>query len=299
MKTPKIVTMGYAAMDYLHRVERYPKRGEKMRITESIRACGGQCATAAIALKFWGSAVRFVGKIGDDEQGEFVRNALVSAGLDADSILTVSGCGTQHAEIIVDAETGERTIFWDRSHKLDLKITDLKREWFDAVDLLLVDGHEIEADIQAASWVRDSGGTVILDAEEPDAVNPDLIPLVNIAIASSDFGSKTYHIDDPRKVIGKLRALGVAIAGVTLGNQGVIADWGAGLMRFPAIPVQAVDTTGAGDIFHAGIVFGMSCGWQIHDTFQYANTAAGLSCQYLGGQHGIAPRETIEDYLQS
>lgn len=274
-------------MDHLFIVSTYPDRGSKCRIIQSARVTGGQAVTAASALHRWGVRVRCIARVGDDPAGERIREDLGKEGIPLDSILCTARAHTQQASICVDRGNGERTIFWERDPALNLDCGDLKRDWFRGVDWLMIDGHEPSADRQACDWVKAEGGRILLDAEALGEAREWLLPNVDVCIASSDFGLIEFGDSDPERTLDRLADYGIPIAAITLGKDGAICDVGGDRFRVPGLPVMAVDTTGAGDIFHAGFVYGMLHRLPPRTCFDLANRAAALSCRYLGGRPGI------------
>ncbi|MBN1551886.1 hypothetical protein JW979_10470, partial [bacterium] len=264
---PVTAVLGYIAIDDMHIIDEFPRRGEKSRIRTSMKFTGGQAATAAIALHRWGCPVRLIGAIGDDTNGSVAINTLIAEGIDAEFISIRNNALTQHAVIVVDILSGERTIFWQRHENLNLTTLDVKKDWLDQCRMLLIDGHEMKADLQAVEWIKSNGGKVVLDAEEAAEGWETLFPMVDVVVVSSDFGRRYLNCESPENVVNKLRSMGCACVGVTLGNQGYIADWGDGLIVAGSLNVAVKDTTGAGDIFHAGIVFGMLNCWTFDKAF--------------------------------
>ncbi len=283
----RVVTMGYAAMDHLFVVDSYPDRGSKCRILQSVSATGGQAVTAASALSRWGIRVRCIARIGDDPDASRIREDLDRDAIPLDSILSTCGARTQKASICVDRRNGERTIFWERDPELNLGIGDLRHEWFRGVEWLMIDGHEAEADILACDWVKADGGRILLDAETIGDAHESLLKRVDACIASSDFGLNEFGVSDPEQTLDRLRGYSIPIVAVTLGKDGAICDVAGDRFRVPGVQVAAVDTTGAGDIFHAGFIYGMLHHFSPRTCFELANRAAALSCRFLGGRHGI------------
>ena len=292
-----IVVLGYAAFDHLFEIQDFPQPGTKCSIRNERFECGGQAATAAAAIARWGCRTRFVGRVGDDEAGKISVESLSALGVVTDSALVTKDVPTQYAYIFTDTTSGERTIFWNRHEQLNLRPSDLDRRWFQNARVLLIDGHEPAADIQAARWLREQSGIVILDAETIGPGRDTLLSLTDICFASSDFGRHEFSESDPAVVISLLRDHGVKIAGMTLGNQGAIADWGNGLKKFPPLPVQAIDTTGAGDIFHAALAYASLHLFPVEEMIRFANVAAGLSCRFRGGREGIPSLTDIQKHM--
>lgn len=293
------VTLGYASMDHFIQVASYPEMGWKIPFHSLSVMGGGQAATGAIALSRWGVRTRYVGRVGGDSTGDRAIEWLIRENVIADSALKTPGVTSQTAFIIVPADCGERTVIWNRHPDLNLRATDLRKEWFDGVRVLFTDGHELDAAVQAAQWVKSHGGLVVLDAEHIGSAREELLGITDIAVGSEDFGRREFSTDDPEETIAILRGYGVAVAGVTLGSRGSIVDWGAGIRRFRAVTVDAVDTTGAGDIYHAALAYGALQSMPPHKMISFASVAASLSCRALGGRSAIPSLEEIAECLNT
>ena len=293
---PEIVTLGFCSIDYLFQIDRYPLSGEKIQLKTFEFQGGGQAATAAIALSCWGCDVRFVGRVGDDQPGSLSLSWLQENRVCTDAVIVTPETKTQFAIIAIDQSNGERTIFWHRPKNLNLTLEDLRPEWFENIKVLLEDAHEIDAAIYAAERVSSHGGKVVLDAEEIGPGRDHLLSFADVCVGSSDFGAKEFGEQDPEKTIKILRGFGVKIAGVTLGCNGCIADWGRGIRKFPGMKINALDTTGAGDIFHAALAFGVFKQWAPEKIFPFANVCAALSCCRIGGRSGIPSKSELMRY---
>jgi len=298
-KNVEIVTLGYSSMDHFICVNRFPDMGSKSPFYNSEIMGGGQAATAAVALSRWGANTRYIGRVGGDQTGQQSIDWLEENGVIADSALKTPGVTSQTAYILVPDDSGERTVIWRREPGLDLNSADLKTEWFNSASVLFVDGHELEASVTAAKWIKNKGGTVVLDAEHIGTRREELLSLVDIAVGSEDFGKREFKSKSHEDTIGILRKYGVKIAGVTLGKKGSILDWGEGIRNFRACEVNVVDTTGAGDIFHAALAYGALRKMGYKKMISFASVAASLSCRVLGGRSGIPALQEIEQRLEA
>ncbi|MBN1295292.1 carbohydrate kinase family protein [bacterium] len=293
------VTLGYASIDHFIRVEKFPRLGQKIPFHGYSVMGGGQAATAAVALARWGLSVRCIGRVGGDETGDRAIQWLQDEHVVTDSMIKTPGLTSQTAYIIVPDDCGERTVIWNRQPGLNLRPADLRKEWFDGVSVLFLDGHEIDAAVTAARWVKQQGGKVVLDAEHIGVERDSLLAHTDIAFGSEDFGMREFGVSDPIETIGILRGYGIPLAGVTLGARGSLADWGEGIRRFSAVPVRAIDTTGAGDIYHAALTYGILHGMPWEHLISFASIAASLSCRALGGRAAIPSLEEITEHTVS
>jgi len=202
-------------------------------------------------------------------------------------MVTKKGVRSQFAIILVPENGGERTILWKRDVSVNLKISDIKKRDIVRGRILHVDGHEIDAALHAVRWASEKGMHVVFDAEKVLKGTKELIRLTNSLITSEDFPEMFTGIKNKRKALKALKSLGPQFVATTLGNKGVLGFDGKKFLRIPRIPVQVMDTTGAGDVFHAGYIYGLLKGWNFSERLHFANRAAALKCRFLGGRKGI------------
>lgn len=289
-----VVGIGLNAIDYLVALPRFPVPGEKLRMSAFKREGGGQVATALVALSRWGYRCKYVGNVGDDEHGRLSSLLLSQEGIDLGHVRTVPGASSQFAVILVEEKTGERTILWDRDPQIRVSPEDLPLDDIRRARALLLDGHDVPSAIAAARTARTAGVPVVLDAEKVQEGTEELLPLCDHIVAAGHFpgllipGASAE--DGARKI---LRRYAPRTSTVTLGRHGAFGCDGQEEIFSPSIRLEAVDTTGAGDIFHAGFLFALLGGLPFRDILAFANTAAGLSCRGMGGRAAIPTIEEI------
>jgi len=294
-----VTGIGLNAIDYLCVVPRFPEPGEKLRMSAFARQGGGQVATALCALRRWGLSAVYCGNVGDDEHGRLSLSLLAAEGVDLSHARTVPGAVSQFAVILVDGRSGERTILWERPPELRIRPEDIPCEAIRSSRALLLDGHDVDASIAAARAARAAGVPVVLDAEKVQEGTDELLRLADHVVASTDFparwlGAAVPPEDAVREIFARCAP---RTAVVTLGERGAVGFDGRELVRSPAVPVRAVDTTGAGDIFHAGFLFALLAGMPFPRILAFANAAAGLSCRGLGGRGNIPSLGEIGEAL--
>jgi sugar/nucleoside kinase (ribokinase family) len=274
-------------VDDLFVVPHYPRFNSKVRIQRCQRQGGGQVATAMVALARWGLRTRYVGKVGDDERGRFSMEGIRAEGVDVSAVAVEPGASNQYAFIIVDAESGERTILWDRDERLDYREGELDREAVCSGRILHVDGHDVAATVAALRWAREAGIPTVMDIDKVEDGTAAMIDLVDFLITSGEFPGRFTGIGEPTRALSALnKAVGGFVA-MTLGREGALAMTPDGPLHVPGFPVDAVDTTGAGDVFHAGFIYGLLQGWELQRILQFANAVAAMKCTRLGGRPGI------------
>ena len=284
-----VVGFGLNAVDHLCVVPQYPRFDSKTEIVHYEKLGGGQTATAVVFAARMGLKGKYIGKVGSDDLGVYALESLRAENIDTSSVLVERGARNQYAFIIIDKASGERTILWERDRKLSFRQEELCRADICSGRVLHLDGHDYEAAIQAARWAREEGIPVVIDLDKAVPRSAELIANVDFLITSANFPPEFTGIDDPIESLLALRNHCDGFLAVTLGAQGAMAVIGDRCERFPAFKVHAVDTTGAGDIFHGAFIYGLLRNWPLDRIMTFANAAAGLNCTHLGARGGIPP----------
>ena len=291
-----VVGVGLNATDTLIPVAHYPARGSKVEFRSAKVLPGGQVATAMIACRQWGLRARYIGKVGDDSAAELHRSEFARLDVEA-HLFTAPGCPSQQAFILVD-DGGERTVLWKRDDRLTLRPEELQRDWIVHSHALHLDGHDTAAAAAAAGWARAAGVPVIADLDELYPGVEELLPSVDYLITSRDIPGRLMEEPDLRKSLPALRErFSSRLTAATLGEEGVLAWDGKQFHYAAAFRVETIDTTGAGDIFHAGFIYGLLQGWPLQRQLDFACAAAALNCTAIGARGGIQSVDSIEHLI--
>ncbi|MBI5523737.1 MAG: sugar kinase [Desulfarculus sp.] len=289
--------LGLNAIDHLCLIPERPTWGGKLRMTRLATMGGGQAATAACSLARLGHRVAYAGVAGDDQAGQKAAPWLRELGVDPCGLVVKPGTLSQQAFIMVEEQGGERTIVWTRDEACHLEPADLDPALLAACRVLHLDGHFWRASIQAAQLARAAGAVVSLDAERVFAGTAELVGLCHVVVGCQDFAQRLLGVEDPRKALEGLATLGPAWVGRTLGAQGAELLAEGRYHRHPGFVVPAVDTTGAGDVFHAGLVHALLLGQGPREALATANAAAAMSVTGLGGRSALPSLPELEDFL--
>lgn len=293
-----VVGVGLNAADTVIPVAHYPQRGAKVEIRSGNVILGGQTATAIIACQRWGLRTRYVGKVGDDAIAGLHREEFTREGVEA-HLFTAPGCPSQQAFIVVD-DLGERTVLWKRDERLTLLPEELRREWVVQARLLHLDGHDTAAAVRAAGWANEAGIPVVVDLDELYPGVEALLPRIDYLITSRDIPGRLAQTDDLKQSLPAIaKRFQCRLTAATLGEGGVLAWDGARFHFAPAYRVKTVDTTGAGDLFHAGFIFALLQGWPLQRQLAFASAAAGLNCTAMGARGAIRDVQEIETLMES
>jgi sulfofructose kinase len=293
-----LVGVGLNATDTLIPVAEYPAAGSKVEFRSANVLPGGQVASAVMACQKWGLQTRYVGKLGDDAAAQLHRQEFARAGVDT-KIIAVPGCASQQAVILVDSQ-GDRTVLWRRDVQLSLHPEELDRDWIVNARALHLDGYDTAAATVAAGWARAAGVPVIADLDDIYPGVETLLKNIDYAIVSRDVPARLLGEDDLEKSLPKIqRRYGCTLTAATLGEEGVLAWDGKQFHYAAAYQVAAVDTTGAGDTFHAGFIYGLLQDWPMQRRLDFACAAAALNCMGVGARGGIQSVAAIENLMAS
>jgi len=283
------------ATDTVIRLPHFPKLDSKVEVVSSEVKAGGQVASAMVACHRWGLQARYVGKIGDDEAGRFQAEEMTCEGVDARWIVAC-GCSSQSAFILVDEQSGERTVLWKRDPAIALQPQEIQSDWISGSSALLIDGHDTAAATQAARWARAEKIPIVGDFDNLYPGVQALLEFVDYPITSREFPERLTGEKDLLKSLPTIqRRFKSRLVGATLGRLGVLAWTGSRFLLCPGFRVKAVDTTGAGDVFHGAFVFGLVHGGDIKETLEFSCAAAAINCEAPGARGRIGTLEMIRE----
>jgi len=300
-RTPAdIVGIGQCCWDILLDVDRYPEVDAKRELLSRTEQGGGPVATALVTLARLGVPCRFHGIVGDDDAADKIRGSLLAEGIDISGITARQGGYSQQAYIVVERETGRRTIFWQRPGGAELRLEELGVDFLEGARGLLLDGLMAEVSLSAARKAKTQGVTVMLDAGR---LRPGILEMIrhcDYLVAAEQFAIDMGWSLEPEAFGEAAERTGAPVVTVTRGDRGSIT-WRReeGVFQTPAFPVAAIDTTGAGDVFHGGYLYGVLQGWPLSDTIRFASACAAIKCTKSGGRAGIPNLQEVMSFLQS
>jgi sulfofructose kinase len=285
--------LGQCSLDCLGKVDAYPPADVKCECSETVIQGGGPVATALVALSRWGVSCSFTGVIGDDLFGGMVRDSLEAEGIDTRGLLVRKGAQSQFGFIVAEPkEKGRRTIFWSRPTGDPPGPGEIDYDSLRGARVFHTDGLFTEVSLAAAEAARQAKVPVVVDAGSLRDGMLDLARLSDYFLASETFAAALVGREGPVEACHRLADLGPRVVGVTLGPRGYVGLAEGKLIERPAYPVNAVDTTGCGDVFHAGFIYGLLQSWQPEQSLDFAAWAASRVALKLGGRAGIPSLES-------
>jgi sulfofructose kinase len=298
----KVVGVGQCSLDNLFIVDSFPVPDTKKEVIEWTTAGGGPVATALVGLSRLGVNCSFYGIIGDDEAGEKIAESLETEKVDISGLLVRPQSDSQVAFIAIEKGSGKRTIFWKRPSSGPLRPHELGDDFLSNADFLLIDGLMTEASFHAVRKAREKNVPVMLDAGRVREGMTELAHLCDYVVASEEFGRELVSGSgqfDAETAVRYMQSFGARASTITLGDRGSITIAGDEIFRTPAFRVEVVDTTGAGDVFHGGYIYGLLNRWNIKDVVRFASAFAALKCMQLGGRSGIPSLTEVQAFLSS
>jgi sulfofructose kinase len=291
-----LVGVGLNATDTLIAVAEFPTCGSKVEYRDRSVMPGGQVASTCVACQTWGLSTRYVGKFGDDYAAQIHANAFSGVGVET-QIVTVPDTPSLHNVILIDS-SGDRTVLCQRDERMILQPEDLKREWIVNARVLHVDGRDTAAATQAAAWAREAGVMVTADLDDPYPGVDDLLVNIDFLLVNNDFSHRLMDEPNLERCLRRMQVLyGCRVTAATLGEHGVVAWDGKKLIHNAAYHVPVVDTTGAGDIFRAGFIYGMLQEWPLEKQLDFSCGAAALNCMAAGARGGIKTVAAVEELM--
>jgi sulfofructose kinase len=282
-----VVGIGQCCWDILAEVNAYPEADEKEEIWRMTEEGGGPTATALVTLTRLGIPCRFHGIVGDDGYAGKIRDSLAREGIDITGLVARGGAASQVAFIAIERLNGRRTIFWQRPTGRGLQPDELAAGFLEGAAALHLDGLMPEVSRHALDEARRAGIPVMVDAGRLRPGMAELAARCDYLVAAERFFLDLGWDGSEEGFQRIASALGSPVATVSRGARGSMTWSGGECFATPAFPVAAVDTTGAGDAFHGGYLYGILQGWELRRTVTFASAVAALGCRSLGGRAGI------------
>ena len=296
-----VVGFGTNAVDFLIQVPAYPPYSSKIELSNYIQAAGGEIATTMVGLRRLGLKTAYVGRFGDDREGDFGLQTLRDEAVDVSFAERIAGAKTQIAFIVIDERNGERTVIWHRDELLAYEEKDAPIEASALGKVLHFTPHDARACLKMAQKARAENTIVSIDADNVfDGIN-DLLPEVDILVSSIEFPEKLVGIKDRKKSLSEIKVrFGCRIVGMTLGEKGSLILCEDSFIETAGfeVPGGCQDTTGAGDAFRVGLLYGLIKGESIETSAQMANAVAALKCRSLGARTALPNKKELDEMIE-
>jgi ribokinase len=300
-----IVVVGSLNMDLVVKVARMPRAGETVSGRDLQTIPGGKGANQAAAAARLGGWVAMVGRVGDDAFGPRLVENLDRQGVDTRCVRLDAAAATGTAMILVD-NSGENSIVISAGANGRVGRQDLDgAEGLLAQARILLLQFEVPLDAvaQAMAIARRCGVRVVLNPAPAYPIAPELLAgadflVPNESEASLLTGMEVQDLPSAEAAARKLRALGVPVVIITLGEKGALLVEDGRSVHVPARAVQAVDTTAAGDAFIGGLAVALVRGLPLAEAVRYAGCAGTLAVTRFGAQTSLPSAEEVQAFYE-
>ncbi len=292
-----VVGLGTNALDLIAIIDGYPLPDTKAQFHTFDVQGGGVVATAMAAAARLGLHTRYVGKVGGDFWSRAAMCSLSKEGVDTRAVIRDKESPGHVSIVLADKNTGQRTLFFRRPPAYTIRPEELSRDAIVSGRLLHVDGIDTAAALRAVAWAREAGMRVTMDGERIVPSIEDVWPQVDLLVCTPRFVRGVTGHAAVEDGLSELADRGPSRVAVTLAEKGVLGLETGSWVRIPGFRIEAVDTNGAGDVFHGACTVGELRDWPLAWTLTFANAVAAMKCRVLGGRRGIPHLPEVAEFL--
>ncbi|MBE6152243.1 MAG: carbohydrate kinase family protein [Firmicutes bacterium] len=292
----KILVIGHAAYDITFPLDEFPIENTKNRVPKRVECGGGPAFNAAYLLGKWGMDVSFAGLIGNDTYGSKLKQQLESVGVNTKYLQIKEGYSTTNSFIMANTSIGSRTILTYRPDNIVMDEFELDFN----PDIILMDGQEYEMSLKLIE--KFPNAISIIDAGRPNENIINLAKKVNYVVCSKNFaeGVTNIKIADNNSMVELYKGMENVFNGniiVTLEAKGALYKYNNQVKIMPSLKVKALDSTGAGDIFHGAFTYALANKYDLEKCIMISNVAGGLSVTKIGSLDSMPEKAEVGKYI--
>ena len=295
----KKVGIGANVFDTLYNIPTYPTEDTKMRATASKTAGGGPVATGLVAAQKLGEQTAYIGVLSDDNGGKFLKEDFIKYGVNTDYIEIKSGYRSFASILWLCADKATRTCVFDKGDLPPLRLNDTQKQAIKDAEILMVDGNEMDAAVEAAKIARENGTKVLYDCGGLYEGVEKLLALTDIMIPSEEFSLGHTGCKTAEEAAKKLyETYNPEIVVITQGKKGGIIYDSKEIISYPIYPAVVVDSNGSGDVFHGAFAAAIVKGYDYLKCCHFSSAVSGLKCTGVGARESVPDFETTKKYLK-
>ena len=294
-----IAGIGANVFDTLITISSFPEEDTKMRADATKTSGGGPCATGLCAASVLGEKSAYIGILSDDNAGKFLLSDMEKFGVGTDGVKVESGFSSFSSCIWLNTEKATRTCVFDRGNLPPLALDEKQKKIITDAKILMVDGNELEAAIDGAKTARENETLVLYDAGGLYQGIDRLLPLADILIPSFEFATKYTQTTTAKEAATKLYDMfSPKVVVITMGKEGGVLYDGKEFFEYPAFPVKAVDSNGAGDVFHGAFAFCVAKGFDFKKACIFSSAVSALKCMNVGARESVPDYDKTVEFLK-
>ena len=295
----KIVGIGANVFDTLYNIPTYPTEDTKMRAVSSKTAGGGPTATGLVAAQKLGVDTAYIGVLADDNAGKFLKEDFQKYGVNTEFVEIKSGYRSFASVLWLCADSATRTCVFDKGDLPALRLNDAQKQAVKDAEILMVDGNEMEAAVEAAKIARANGTKVLYDCGGLYDGVERLLALTDIMIPSEEFALGHTGCQTAYEAAKKLyETYSPQVVVITQGKRGGILFDGEKITPYPVYPAKVVDSNGSGDVFHGAFAAAVAKGYDYLKCCHFSSAVSAIKCTKVGARESVPDFETVKKYLK-
>lgn len=298
--TFEVVGIGANVHDTLITIPKYPTEDTKMRANNIIECGGGPCGTGLVAASKLGADCAYIGVLSDDTSGKFLLGDMQRFGVSGDLVDVKKGYSAFSSFIWLSNDTASRTCVFNKGNLPPLELSESQKTAIKNAEILMVDGNELDAAVDAAKIARESGTKVLYDAGGLYDGIERLLPYADILIPSEEFAMGHTGETTPENAAKALfEKYCPNMVAVTCGKCGGVLYCGGDMfVHYPAFTVDAVDSNGAGDVFHGAFAYALTQNMKYEDACIFSSAVSALKCTKIGARDGVPVLDEVKEFLK-
>lgn len=292
-----VVGIDMPNLDFLSHIEQLPSSNQSIPMLEYSWQGGGKVSTALVALARLGAKCGIIGAVGSDMSGRFCKMDLEKHGIDTTHLTMEAGSDTSICLVISEKKTNHRNIVYHRGTVKKTELAQLDKAYIQSARYLHL-SHPSLVTHAAIRMAREGGTKVSFDADSYHIETEELIPEIDVFIASEFYYHAVFDNDRYEENCMRIKNMGPEIVVFTLGAKGCVGVDQNGYFMEPTYNVPVVDTVGAGDVFHGAFLFGLLNNWNARRCAVFANAVSSIKCTRIGGRAAIPDFNTASNFIE-
>ncbi len=289
--------IGACVMDTLFSLPHYPAEDTKLRALSSKQVGGGPVATGLVAAAKLGTSTAYMGNLSSDSAGDFLVKDFEKYGVDTSFVKRFDGYRAFTSVIWLANDS--RTCVFDKGDLPPFTLTQRDEEAVAGASLLMVDGNDMQAALEASRIARENNVPVLYDCGGLYEGVEKLLALTDIMIPSEEFALGHTGRSDPEDAARELyERYSPKIVVVTQGKRGGFLYDGGKFVYYPIYPADVVDSNGSGDVFHGAFAAGFVRGYGFEKCCHFASAVSALKCMGIGARESVPDFETVKAYMK-
>lgn len=297
MENKKVVCVGHSTYDITLPVKEFPTENIKHRIERHVECGGGPASNGAYLLAKWGMKTSIVSIVGNDYYGKLIRDDFKKIGANIKYLELKKDHQTSSSYIIANMSNGTRTVLTSKKSP----IRKLEQDVTVNADIILIDGEHPETALKVL--LDNENAISVIDAGRLNKDTKMLGKMVTYLVCSKDFAEEfaKEKIDYKNKstiitCYEKLKAYFKTNVIITLESHGSFTEIDGKYKQIPSVKVKAVDSTGAGDIFHGAFTYFIGNNYPLEEAIHYASIAGAISVTRIGSRFSIPTLKEVLEY---